>query len=48
MVDKVNGKYHKLNIEFCGNVVIRYNGNTSKIQLYTKTQASKQEDRAIG
>jgi hypothetical protein len=47
MVDKVNGKYHKLNIELCGIMVLRYNGSTSKIQLRTKTQVSKQEDTTI-
>jgi hypothetical protein len=47
MVDKVNGNYHKLNIELCGIMVLRYNGSTSKIQLRTKTQVSKQEDTTI-
>ncbi len=48
MVDKVNGNYHKLNIEFCGNMVLRYNGSPGNIQLQTKTQPSKREDKTIG
>lgn len=47
VVNKVNGRYHKLNIEFCGIMVLRYNGSTRTIQLQTKTQATKQEDTTI-
>jgi hypothetical protein len=47
MVIKVNGNYHKLNIEFCGIMVSRYNGSTSEIQLQTKMQSSEQEDTTI-
>jgi hypothetical protein len=46
-VHKVNGNYHKLNIETCGNMVLRYNGSIRHIQLQTKTQSPKGEDAAI-
>jgi len=47
MVNKDNGKYHKLNIEIYGNMVLRYNGNTSEFQLQTKAQASRLEDTTL-
>jgi hypothetical protein len=47
MVDKDNGKYHKLNIEIDGNMVLRYNGNTSEFQLQTMAQVFRQEDTTI-
>jgi hypothetical protein len=47
MVDKVNGNYHKLNIETCGIMVLRYNGNATHLQLQTKTQSPKREDATI-
>jgi hypothetical protein len=47
MVDKVNGKYHKLNIRTYGNMVLRYNGITSNNQLQSKTHAPKSEDTTI-
>lgn len=43
MVDKVNGKYHKLNIEIYGNMVLRYNGSIMHFQLQPKTQSAKRE-----
>jgi hypothetical protein len=47
MVDKVNGSYHNFNIESCGMMVLRYNGNGIKTQLDTEMQEPKQEDTTI-
>lgn len=41
MVDKVNGNYHKLNIDSYGNMVVRYNGSPENIQLCPKAQPSE-------
>jgi hypothetical protein len=47
MVHKVNGRYHKLNIEMYGIMVLRYNGIACHNQLQTKMHAPKREDTTI-